>query len=508
MAVELMTPSQQSPPVLRLAGTAKTYPNGTRALRGVDLAVRSGSVHGLVGANGAGKSTLIKILSGATPPTAGSVFWRGQEVTWRSPAAAQRAGVATVYQDTPLVPTMTVLENVYVGHHGRAWRPAAKLPDFGRIALRVGYEIDPMRDVGELSIGERQMVAILQAVSREPALLIMDEPTASLSQEERDIVFRAVRRLSGDGCSVIFVSHLLDEVLSLTEAVTVLRDGRTTLNRATAELDEDTLVRSIVGDLPVRAAADRTRPSGDREREPVLKAAGLSSPGKVARVDLTVHAGEVVGIAGLLGSGRSEILHAIFGADKKATGEVWVAGRKVRRSPVASVKAGLALVPEDRGQQGLVADWEIWRNISLPYLSRLSWWSVVPSAAREHARAQAAVRGLSIRASSVGAPVRELSGGNAQKVLLAKWMDDTVKVLLLDEPTVGIDIGAKREVQEFIRRQAAAGLGVVLVDSEFDQLVAVCDRILIVSRGRVIAERQAAQTSEHDLMSLAAGLSA
>jgi ribose transport system ATP-binding protein len=240
----------------------------------------------------------------------------------------------------------------------------------------------------------------------------------------------------------------------------------------------------------------------------VLRAVGLSSPGKIDHVDLTVRAGEVVGIAGLLGSGRSEILHAIFGSDKKASGQVWVAGQKVRRSPVAAVKAGLALVPEDRGQQGLVADWEIWRNISLPYLAHLSWWSLLPSARREHERAQAAVRGLSIRTSSVAAPVSELSGGNAQKVLLSKWMDDAVKVLLLDEPTVGIDIGAKREVQAYIRRQASAGLGVVVVDSEFDELVAVCDRILIVRRGRVVAERLAARTSEHDLMSLSAGLSA
>ena len=496
-----------NPDLLQLEGLAKVFPNGTVALRGVNLTLRAGLVHGLLGANGAGKSTLIKILSGALPATAGTITWCGERVSWRRPVEPQAAGVATLHQHIPLVGTLSVLENVFLGESS-GWRRTRQLEArLQRLLQSIGYDIDPQARVGDLSIGQRQMVAILQALAMQARLIVMDEPTASLAAAERAIVYRTIERLARVECTaVLFVSHFLDEIMSLTDEVTVLRDGVAVLHADTRDLDEGKIAEAIVG----RAVTALTREPAQMKFSdpPLLEVDQLGCPGKVAPCSFTLHAGEVLGIAGFLGSGRSELLHAIFGADREARGEVRVLGRKVGRSPAASVRAGLGLVPEDRMGQGLIAGFPLWQNASLPFLKSVAWRDFLMAHRLEVARAEEAIARLRIKAASVDVPVSELSGGNAQKVSIAKWLTAATKVLLLDEPTVGVDIGAKTEILQNIRAHAAAGACVVIVSSEFEELLEVSDRILVLRDGAIVAERQATRTTEHELILLAGGTAA
>lgn len=492
--------------LLELTEIIKTFPNGTIALKGVDFRVDRGSVHGLVGANGAGKSTLFKIVAGAIKPSTGTISWKGQPVQWGSPAAPRAAGISTIYQHIPLVPTVSVLENVFLGESGLLMNRPRWLGRYDQLLERIGYRLDPDLLVGELSIGQRQMVAILHAMASGAELVMMDEPTASLSQGERELVFSTVRRLSEkDATTFIYCSHFLDEVLSLTDTVTALRDGRVVLRLPTAEVSEDALVEAMVGRKLMHMEDSRVAPIPD-EVPVALDVRELRSPARIGGVSFRLRTGEILGLAGLLGSGRSEILHAIFGSDRRATGAVTLAGRTLQRSPQASVRAGLALVPEDRVRQGLVTDWEIWRNTSLPDLDRLSRRAWLPQLARELDRARRAIKELKIVASGPHEPVSSLSGGNAQKVVFAKWLYGRVQVFLLDEPTVGVDVGTKADILELIRHFAQAGKSVLMVSSEFEELLAVCHRILVVRHGNIVAERNSSDTSEEELVSLASGL--
>ncbi|WP_131196079.1 sugar ABC transporter ATP-binding protein [Lichenihabitans psoromatis] len=490
-------------PLLRLDGILKVFPNGTVALRGVDLAARPGSVHGLLGANGAGKSTLIKILAGAIAPSGGTITWRDEPVRWSRPSEPKAAGVATIHQHIPLVPTLSVLENVMLDAGG-FWRGgASKRERFTALLGRIGYDIDPDALVSDLPIGRRQMVAILQALAGGADLIVMDEPTASLAAEEREIVYRTIRHLTDvENKAIIFVSHFLDEVVMLTDEVTVLRDGRAVLHAMTADLDEGKIADAIVGRaiaVLTRDPAAKTRPVGP----PAVVIDSLCSPGKLEPTSLSVATGEVVGIAGFLGSGRSEFLHAIFRADPKARGTVQLHGRMIGRSPGAAVRAGMALVPEDRMRQGLVPGFEIWKNTTLPRLTDVSLGGLFPRRRLEVERGEAGIRRLAIKAPDAEALVTELSGGNAQKVTVARWLFGTTTLLLLDEPTAGIDVGAKADILKLVRDLAADGLPVIIVSSEFEELLAVCDRVLVMREGRVVAERRAADTDEHELVLLA-----
>ena len=494
-------------PLLRLEGLKKSFLNGAVvALRGVDLTIERGKVHGLLGANGAGKSTLIKILSGAFPASDGKIVWKGETVRWSTPKEANAMGVATIHQHIPLVPTLSVLENVFLGDGGRWRRDAAYRTRYAELCERVGYRLDPDVLVSDLSIGQRQMVAIFQALGTGAELIVMDEPTASLASDERELVYSTVRRLSRvDHKAILFVSHFLDEVMALTDCLTILRDGQAVLRAETSDMDEARLAEAIVGRQLV--AMERSEVRAHRADAPlVLELRELASPGKLAPISLTLAAGEVVGIAGLLGSGRSELLHAIFGADPQATGEVTVSGKAVARSTAAAVRAGIALVPEDRNRQGLVPLFEVWRNTTLPALENVSWRRWLPVRRTEVERGAEAIRRLKIKAPSPEALVTELSGGNAQKVTIAKWLFSDAKVLLLDEPTAGIDIGAKTDILRLVRELSAAGMAVLVVSSEFEELLAVCERILVMRDGRCVAQRRQDETSEHELILLAGGL--
>jgi len=500
----------QEIPLLHLNQVAKRFPNGTVALRGVDLVLQPGRVHGLLGANGAGKSTLIKIISGLHPRSGGRIVWKGREVDWCTPKAANDMGVATIHQHIPLVPALSVLENVFLSGNSFWRRTAAARRRFAEISERVDYWLDPDARVGDLAIGQRQMVAIFQALAADAELIIMDEPTASLAGGERERVYHTVQRLSRvEHKAILFVSHFLDEVVALTDCLTVLRDGQTVLHAETCDMDEARIAEAIVGKQI--AALDRA-PAASAPQEPtevsapaVLELDDLASPGRLAPVSLTLRPGEVLGLAGLLGSGRSELLHAIYGADCHATGSVRVNGAPLARTTPAAVKAGLALVPEDRMAQGLIPGFELWRNLSLPGLADLSRGRMLPVHARERERSMDIIARLSVKTRSPDALVSQLSGGNAQKITIGKWLSDKTRVFLLDEPTAGIDIGARTDVLLLVRRLAAEGMAVIIASSDFEELLAVSTRIMVLRDGRCVAERRAADTSEHELLLLAGG---
>lgn len=485
-----------APPLLSLRGLEKVWPNGTAALRGVDLDVGAGRIHGLLGANGAGKSTLIKILAGAIPASGGTVAWRGDPVHWRSPSAARAGGIATIYQHIPLVPTLSALENMLLDRRS-GWRvDRAGRARAAAVAASLGdpFALDAL--VGDLPIGARQMVAIAQGLMSDPALLIMDEPTASLAAGERAPVYQTVRRLAAEGRAILFVSHFLDEIMAVTDEVTVLRDGRAVLHEATAALDEAAIAAAIAGRWVMALERVERAPP---KTPPVLRAVGLRSPGRLAPIDFDVAPGEIVGIAGMLGSGRSELLHALFGADRDARGNVTVDGVVLERDPEAAVAAGVALVPEDRARQGFVAGLSIADNIALP------GGGVMIDRTRDRRAASGAIERLGIKASGPDAPVGELSGGNAQKVTIAKWLTPRTRVLLLDEPTAGIDIGARTDILHLIRHLADQGVAVVLVSSEFGELLAIADHILVLRDGALVGAVDPATIDEPGLLQLAGG---
>ena len=492
--------------VLSVKRLEKVYPNGTAALKSASFDIAGATIHGLIGANGAGKSTLIKILSGAIPASAGEIVWLDERREWRRPADAAAAGIATIHQHIPLAGTLSVRENVFIAST-RPWRDSDyERRRFDELLEAVGYDIDPEAIVEELPIGRRQMVSILQALAADARLLIMDEPTASLSDTERAMVFDTIRRLRDSrGASILFISHFLDDVLDLCQHVTVLRDGVTVLNEPREAITEQKLIVAIVGREAALAAVNR--PTIDRDAdEPLLELSGISSPGRIEDVAFAVKPGEIVGLAGLLGSGRSEIMHAIFGADPAAGGSVMLANKPVGRTIAAAMAAGIVLVPEDRVRQALFLNESIRWNTTLPNPAPVSALDLFPVQALEERRANEIIAAFSVVAPNADIPVAELSGGNAQKIALGRALAEKCRVLLLDEPTAGVDIGAKADIRRVIAEIAAKGTAVVVAISDFEELLAICDRVLVVSEGRIIAERRAIETNEHELMALASGL--
>jgi ribose transport system ATP-binding protein len=492
--------------VLSVRRLEKVYPNGTAALKNASFEIAGATIHGLIGANGAGKSTLIKILSGAIAASGGEIVWSGERRSWRKPADAAAAGIATIHQHIPLAGTLSVRENVFLAST-QPWRESGfERRRFDELLETVGYDINPDTIVDELPIGRRQMISILQAIAADARLLIMDEPTASLSDIERAMVFDTIRRLrDSQGTSILFISHFLDEILELCQNVTVLRDGITVLNEPRAAIDEQKLIVAIVGREAALASVNRAT-FVHETAEPLLTVSGLSSPGRLDQIEFSAKPGEIVGLAGLLGSGRSEILHAIFGADPAASGSVVIAGRSVGRTIPAAMAAGVVLVPEDRIRQALFVDESIRWNTTLPNPAPVSALGLFPIESLEEQRAAMIISTFSVVAPNADVPVAALSGGNAQKIALGRALAADCRVLLLDEPTAGVDIGAKADIRRAVGEIAARGTAIILAISDFEELLALCDRVLVVSDGRIIAERRAADTSEHELMALAGGL--
>ncbi|MEW2295471.1 sugar ABC transporter ATP-binding protein [Streptomyces sp. NPDC006743] len=493
------------PPLLSMSGITKSFP-GVRALDGVDLDVEAGEVHCLLGQNGAGKSTLIKVLAGAHQPDTGTVRWRGEPVVLRSPIAAMRLGIATIYQELDLVEHLSVAENVHLGHEpttagfvvrGRAARAAT-----AGLLERLGHPgIDPARPVGELSAAQQQIVSMARALSHDVRLIVMDEPSAALDPEEVGNLFRVVAALTAQGVAVVYISHRLEEIRRIGDRVTVLKDGRAVAGGLAARTTPTREVVALMTGRDVEYVFPR-RPDTAPAGEPVLEVRGLARDGEFAPLDLAVRPGEIVGLAGLVGSGRSEILETVYGARRPTAGQVLVGGRPVRPGSVrAAVRAGLGLAPEERKAQALLMLESVTRNVSVSTLSRFSRGGWIDRGA-ERGAAHAATRALSLRPDDPAVPVRTLSGGNQQKAVLARWLLRGCRVLLLDEPTRGVDVGARAELYAVVRRLADEGLAVLLVSSEVPEVLGLADRVLVLREGRVVHTAPARDLDEHRVLDL------
>jgi ribose transport system ATP-binding protein len=490
--------------LMEMRGIVKQFP-GVRALDGVNLDVRPGEVHCLLGQNGAGKSTLIKVLSGAHQPDEGSIRWSGEEVALSSPVAAMRLGVATIYQELDLVDGLTVAENVYLGHEmsrlGMSRRRDARAAT-RELLRRLGHgEIPPNREVGRLSAASKQIVSLARALSHDARLIIMDEPSAVLDSEEVHTLFRVIRDLTAEGVAVIYISHRLEEIRQIGDRVTVLKDGRTV---ATGLAARDTptveLIKLMTGRTIEYVFPAHRAPVADGS--PVLSVRGLSRAGEFRDVSFDVRPGEVLGLAGLVGSGRSEIVETVYGARRADAGSVEVSGRRLRSgSVVTAVRAGLGLAPEERKSQGLLLDESVTRNITVSSLTRFARGGFLRFGA-ERAAAQAHARKLDVRPSDVDRLVRTLSGGNQQKVVLARWLLRDCRVLLLDEPTRGVDVGARSEIYALMRTLADEGVAIVLVSSEVEEVLGLSDRVLVLREGAVVHSGPADEIDEHRVLDL------
>ncbi|CAM5630660.1 putative Ribose import ATP-binding protein RbsA 1 [Streptomyces afghaniensis 772] len=493
------------PPLLSMSGITKSFP-GVRALDGVDLDVLAGEVHCLLGQNGAGKSTLIKVLAGAHQPDTGEIRWRGEQVTLRSPIAAMRLGIATIYQELDLVEHLSVAENVHLGHEptaaGFVVRGKAAKESTAALLKRLGHpEIDPARLVGELSAAQQQIVSMARALSHDVRLIVMDEPSAALDPDEVDNLFRIVGDLTAAGVAVVYISHRLEEIRRIGDRVTVLKDGRAVANGLPAKT---TPTREVVALMTGRNVeyVFPDRPDSPPSGEPVLTVRGLSRAGEFEALDLEVRPGEIVGLAGLVGSGRSEILETVYGARKPTTGQVLVDGKPLKPGSVrAAVRAGLGLAPEERKAQALLMLESVTRNVSVSSMSRFSSGGWIDRGA-ELGAARSATRELSLRPDNPSVPVRTLSGGNQQKAVLARWLLRGCKVLLLDEPTRGVDVGARAELYAVVRRLADEGLAVLLVSSEVPEVLGLADRVLVLREGRVVHTAPARELDEHRVLDL------
>jgi ribose transport system ATP-binding protein len=493
------------PPLLSMSGITKSFP-GVRALDGVDLDVQAGEVHCLLGQNGAGKSTLIKVLAGAHQPDGGTVRWRGEPVTLRSPIAAMRLGIATIYQELDLVEHLSVAENVHLGHEptaaGFVVRGKAARSSTAGLLKRLGHpEIEPGRLVGELSAAQQQIVSMARALSHDVRLIVMDEPSAALDPDEVDNLFRIVGDLTAEGVAVVYISHRLEEIRRIGDRVTVLKDGRAVAGGLPARTTPTRDVVALMTGRDVEYVFPE-RPAGPPAAETVLRVRGLARDGEFAPLDLDVRPGEIVGLAGLVGSGRSEILETIYGARRPTAGHVQVDGRPLKSGSVrAAVRAGLGLAPEERKAQALLMLESVTRNVSVSTLSRFSRAGWIDRRA-ERSAARAATRELSLRPDNPDAPVRTLSGGNQQKAVLARWLLRGCRVLLLDEPTRGVDVGARAELYAVIRRLADEGLAVLLVSSEVPEVLGLADRVLVLREGRVVHTAPARDLDEHRVLDL------
>ncbi|HTG41612.1 MAG TPA: sugar ABC transporter ATP-binding protein [Methylomirabilota bacterium] len=476
----------------------------TQALDDVSLDLRSGEIHALVGENGAGKSTLVKILAGIHQPDSGTIWLDGEQTVIHGPAQSRALGIAVVHQEPRLFPDLTVAENVFIGH-----APSGRLGtiDWGgtrRAAQALFRQLDVQFDVDApvrgLSMADQQLIEIAKSLSVDARVLILDEPTASLSAHEVERLFTIVRRLRDRGVAVLFVSHRLDEVFELCDRATVFRDGKHVVTTATSDLTTADLVRHMVGRV-VSLFPKVEIPAGDV----LLEVTGLTRAGVFRDIAFSVRAREIVGFAGLVGAGRTEVARVLFGIDQRDAGEIRLGGAPVAfASPSAAMHAGIAYLPEDRHQEGLVLDFTIAQNVTLPILPRL-FPRLLTRSSVERTVARDYTQQFNVRMTGVDQLAGALSGGNQQKVVLAKWLASKPKILILDEPTRGIDIGAKVEVHRIISELAASGLGIILISSDLPEVLAMSDRILVLHEGRITAEIPRERATEERVMFAATG---
>jgi len=489
--------------LLELSNISKSFP-GVKALEDVHFSTDAGEVHALVGENGAGKSTLIKVVSGVHRPDAGTIHMYGERVKFGSPHEAQAAGIATMYQELSLYPELTVAENIFMGHAPmRELGRGLRVVDWAEMNRRAEeilgslhiHDMDVRRKVGTLNVGNRQRVEIAKALSLNAKVLIMDEPTAALTESDVEQLFDIVRLLKERGVAIIYISHRLIEVFQLADKVTVLRDGKFVDSKPVSETDEDDLIRMMVG----RTITDLFPKLPAEVGDPVLEVRNLNRHPQTENVSFTVRSGEIVGMAGLVGSGRSETAQVVFGILRADSGEVLVEGRKVDiTSPAQAMKKGIAYVPEDRGTQGLVREMRIRENISMAILDTFTRLGMVNKRA-ERRVGDDMIEQLNIIATSGEQVVNKLSGGNQQKVVVGKWLASKPKMLIVDEPTRGVDVGAKAEIHRLMSELAQQGLGILMISSELPEVLGMSDRILVMRNSRLVAEFSRAEATQHNV---------
>jgi ribose transport system ATP-binding protein len=491
-------------PLLQMTGIVKEFP-GIRALAGVDLDVVAGEVHCLLGQNGAGKSTLIKVLAGVHHPEEGHISWEGEPVRFNSPVAAMKRGIATIYQELDLVDGLSVADNIFLGHEVSVAGMSNRGSTNARAAellARLGHpEIRASRDVGTLSAAAKQIVSMARALSREARLIVMDEPSAVLDSEEVNNLFRVIRELTEHNVAVVYISHRLEEIRQIGDRVTVLKDGRTV---ATGLSARDTPTGDVIKLMTGRSIeyVFPSRPGDTDGAADALVVEGLTRKGEFSDVSLRVRAGEILGFAGLVGSGRSEVLETIYGARRPTAGSVTVEGKKLRPGSVGSaVQAGVGLAPEERKSQALLLDESVASNITLSTMARFSKFGFTRRRAEvEASRHQ--VEAVNIRPPGVRRPARTLSGGNQQKVVLARWLLRNCRVLLLDEPTRGVDIGARSEIYRLIRSLADEGIAVVVVSSEIEEVLGLSDQVVVMREGAVVFQGPSEELDEAKVLNL------
>jgi len=488
-------------PLLELRDIRKSF-GGVTALDGVSFQVLPGEVHALVGENGAGKSTLMNIASGVLQPDSGRILWDGQPISHLDPRKAQQLGIAFVHQELALVPQLSVAENIFLGRHPVAPRPWVRWTRIHHgardLLAQLGRPIDPSSPVARLSVGEQQLVEIARALAFQARLVIMDEPTAALSEHEVARLFEVIARLKQRGVSVVYITHRLKEIYQTADRLTVLRDGRHVVTASVCDIPHPALIRHMVG----RAAHDQfPPPAPPPSPTTALRVENFSARGRFHDVSFSVRRGEILGLAGLVGAGRTDLLEALFGAAPADTGRLWIHERPAQiRSPLDAIRLGMALIPDDRKAKGLILGAPLTWNVVLPSRRRF-----LIRAAEERSQTESIARDLRIRTAGFHQAVSSLSGGNQQKVVLARWLLAQASVFLMDEPTRGIDVGAKAEVYELIRRLASAGAAIVLVSSELEEILGLAHRILVMHRGRIAGELARDQATEDSVMRLATG---
>jgi rhamnose transport system ATP-binding protein len=493
-----------APPALELRHAAKSF-GAVQALIDGSVTLRGGEVHALVGENGAGKSTLVKILAGVHQPDSGELLVDGQEVTLHGPAAARAAGIAVIYQEPMLFPDLTVAENIYMGRQpvrsGRRIDRGAMNRDATEIFAQLGVVLDPARPARGLSVADQQIVEIAKALSLNARVLIMDEPTAALTSVEVERLFRVIAALRARGAAIMFISHRLEEVFAICQQVTIMRDGRFVATSRTEDLDVDSIIRSMIG----RDLGEMYSKTGTVPGEVVLSVERLTRENVFYDVSFNVRRGEVVALAGLVGAGRTEVARAIFGIDRRTAGSVRLLGRALPNGqPAAAMAAGIAFVPEDRRQQGLVMDLAIDHNVALASLRRLSKAGFIFRAAERRLAVTWAER-LQLKYGRMRDAVSTLSGGNQQKVVLGKWLARSPSLLIIDEPTRGIDVGTKAEVHRIIDQLATEGMAVLMISSELPEVLGVADRVVVIHEGRLSGEFTRADATEDKIMRAATG---
>lgn len=496
-----------TPPLWELRRISKSFP-GVHALAGVSLTLLPGEVHALLGENGSGKSTLCKCLAGVHTPDGGDVLYRGAPVTMNNPLEARRCGVATIYQEFSLVPSLSVVENIFLGRPLRHaalrtldWQ--AMRNETARLLQRLELPIDPDATVRSLSVAEQQLVEIAKALSLESTLLIMDEPTAALGLTETKRLHALIKQLSAQGKAILYVSHRLDEVFAVCDVATIVKDGKLVVaRRPVADLTMDEVVRSMVGvDIDEHYPKQAQAPG-----KPVLEVVGLSTANRVHDVSFTIHEGEVLGLGGMVGAGRTEIARAIFGIDRRTEGVVRLAGREVRfTSPAQAIAAGVGYVPENRSADGLFFNFDAPPNITVSRLRQILRAGVM-RLGRERAVGKEYVDKLHISRNALERSVKFLSGGNQQKVVIARWLFSQARLLIFDEPTRGIDIGAKQDVYRVINELTAQGIAILLISSDYPELLAMSDRVAVVRDGRILHIAEGGRLTEHELTAIASGV--